>query len=197
MNADQLFEVALKSEGRVYLEAEAQLLQSPVAAVELRIRQRSENYFERALAKVILDALEGGALQNEAVLAYFAEIAAQKKLTPALLPRPAIVARDLSFRFGSRVAEFLAIRLVKDIDWQPWQITGVILYLTEQKQPATTAALVRFAIDERREAWQQLAINAIKAINDPELPAKIASERRVAEAMKKPFPAILTELETP
>jgi hypothetical protein len=197
MNADQLFEVALKSEGRVYLEAEAQLLQSPVAAVELRIRQRSENYFERALAKVILDALEGGALQNEAVLAYFAEIAAQKKLTPALLPRPAIVARDLSFRFGSRVAEFLAIRLVKDIDWRPWQVTGVILYLTEQKQPATTAALVRFAIDERREAWQQLAINAIKAINDPELPAKIASERRVAEAMKKPFPAILTELETP
>lgn len=197
MNADQLFEVALKSEGRVYLEAEAQLLQSPVAAVELRIRQRSENYFERALAKVILDALEGGALQNEAVLAYFAEIAAQKKLTPALLPRPAIVARDLSFRFGSRVAEFLAIRLVKDIDWRPWQVTGVILYLTEQKQPATTAALVRFAIDERREAWQQLAINAIKAINDPELPEKIASERRVAEAMKKPFPAILTELETP
>jgi hypothetical protein len=197
MNADQLFDMALKSEGRVYLEAEAQLLQSPVAAVELRIRQRSENYFERALAKVILDALEGGALQNEAVLAYFAEIAAQKKLTPALLPRPAIVARDLSFRFGSRVAEFLAIRLVKDIDWRPWQVTGVILYLTEQKQPATTAALVRFAIDERREAWQQLAINAIKAINDPELPEKIASERRVAEAMKKPFPAILTELETP
>ena len=179
------------------MEAEAQLLQSPVAAVELRIRQRSENYFERALAKVILDAMEGGALQNEAVLAYFTEIAAQKKLTPALLPRPAIVARDLSFRFGSRVAEFLAIRLVKDIDWRPWQITGVILYLTEQKQPATTAALVRFAIDERREAWQQLAINAIKAINDPELPEKIASERRVAEAMKKPFPAILTELQTP
>jgi len=195
MNANQLFETALAAEGHAYLEAEAQLQQSPGAATELRTRQQSTNHFERAFATVILDWIEGRSQDNEAALAYFPAIAEEKKMTPAVLPRPAIVARDLSFRFKERVASFLAIRLVKETDWPQWRVSGVVLYLTDQKQPATTAALIRFASDERREAWHQMAITAIKAINDPALPDKIKFERLRAEAMKKPFPRTLAELE--
>ena len=47
---------------------------------------------------------------------------------------------------------------------------------------------------KRGSSWRS---TAIKAIDDPALSEKIASERLLAEAMKKPFPAVLTELQTP
>ena len=196
MNAKQLLDTALQAEDRAYLVAEARLRAAPDAVPELRARLQSADYFERAFCKVMLDWIEGRAQENDAALAYFPAIAEEKKMTPAVSPRPAIVARDLSLRFSGRVAEFLAIRLTKELDWPQWQVTGVLLYLTEQRQPATAAALVRFAADQRREAWHQMAITALKAMNDPAIRDKVRAERLRREAMKQPVPAPLLELES-
>ena len=133
--------------------------------------------------------------ESEAVLEYFTEIAEKASLTSAVLPRPDIVSRDLSLQFKERATGFLADRLVTEIDLPTWQVSGIILYLAEQKQPDATRALVRFAADERHEPWLEMTMTAIKAINDPALSDKIRSERMRAEAMKKPFPRTLAELE--
>jgi hypothetical protein len=90
--------------------------------------------------------------------------------------------------YGARATRFLALRLAKEPDWPQWLVAGTLLYLGEQKDSATTAAILRFAIITPYPDRRAPARDALAQIADPALPSKIADAQRWADARKLPFP---------
>jgi hypothetical protein len=107
------------------------------------------------------------------------------------------IAAYLSKHFKGRVADILAVRLVKGTDWPEWSVLGVLFYLWKQKQASATAALIRFAIETPKEKWRRAAVKAIQAAADPDLQAKLAWERRRLREQEKLLPPALRDLEAP
>jgi hypothetical protein len=120
--------------------------------------------------------------------------------SPAPNLPPLALARSLDSDFKDHVANFLAVKLVKDVKEErtevspKWLKQGVILYLQQQKMPSTTAGLVRFAEETDDPQLRDSAIDAIRSIPDPELPGKIEAERKRAQAQGKVLPPALNAL---
>jgi hypothetical protein len=92
------------------------------------------------------------------------------------------------------VTKLLALRLLKQDNWPHWQVVAVIFYLGVQKDPEITGALLRFAIQTEEAEWRGFAIEAVRAIKDPELPAKLAFERQRAKDLRLELPGELRTL---
>jgi hypothetical protein len=130
----------------------------------------------------------------DAALVYLDGLPARLARTPITSPSPSGIAAYLSQHFGARVADLLAVHLIKQTDWPHWRVSGVLLYLREQARPSTTAALIRFVSETSNADWIAVALEAIQAARDPDLAAKIAAEQRSLESEKRPLPNALKEL---
>lgn len=195
---ETLFEEARVNSGDAYLTAERKLREAgPAAIPTLRANFQHSDYVARLIAKCLLDAIEGRSAECKAALDYLDFIPKRLAKTPVGSPPPVGVAAELTDRFGARVAECLALRLVKSPDWPSWKSEGVLLYLSEHKVPSTIAPLIRFAVETPREPWRKIATEAIKAANDPDRTSKIAAERHLAEQQNKDFPKALSDLLPP
>lgn len=194
MNQD--FDLALESSGQPYLNFELDLrnvAQADAAQAEW-LRQQAASHPDRVarlLAQVVLDW--GGSKRTEfkAAIDYLDHVHARFNKTAIGYPPPIGVTHYLTEHFGDRVAELLALRLVKQTVWPRWRVAAITLYLQAHRVFTTTSALLRFAIETDGTQWRELAIEAIREIHDPEIDAKLAFE--IARARKRGL-AVPTEV---
>ena len=190
-----LFDRAISGYGEDYLKAESALLGGAESAkTVLQMNLNHPDPVTRLIADCLLRWMQGKASEYQAVLTYLEDMPKHLAMTPITAPRVEIVAYELSEQFGTRVADFLSLRLLKGTDWPNWKIFGVLVYLQEQAQPSTTIPLMRFtaeSVDSRRRA---IAIEAIHAIDDPDIAAKLVAERQHAKRLGNALPAELEAL---
>jgi hypothetical protein len=197
-NMDALFEKAVVSYGKDYLEAELALRNGGSAAtLFLQKNLTHPDPVARLMARCLLDWMEGNRPEYIAALNYLDTLPKILARTPITSPDPTASARYLTKHYGDRVADVLALRLVKETDWPHWRVMAVLFYLQEHHLPSTTAALIRFAAQTGNERWRDTAVQAIKAIEDPDLPAKITAERQRLEKLQRVLPPPLAALEAP
>lgn len=186
------FDLAVESVGHAYLELESALRQaarSGSADVEsVRGNLAHADPIARLLAKVILDW--AGPRENDFTLAldYLDKLPVELARTVLGTPSPSGTESYLTLHFGNRLAELLALRLVKEQGWPQWKVGAVIYYLKEHKVPSTTSALIRFAIGTGNQEWRAFAIQAIREIKDQDVAAKLAFEVTRARALGQTVP---------
>lgn len=192
---DAVFATAVREHGPDYLDAERQLLDGgPAAQAVLRGYLDHSDPIGRMIARQLLDRMEGRAPDVAPALAYLDGLPARIERTPLPAPPPSGVAIYLSEHFQARVADFLALRLVKETQAPHWRVLGILLYLRQQALPSTSTALVRFAADTRDETRREAAVAAIQAIDDPALQAKLLAERERAQQRGDELPHALSSL---
>ena len=193
---DVLFEQAVISKGADYLAAEQGLRTQPGAAEPvLRRNLANPDGMARMLAEVLLAWTGNMAREYQQTLDYLDYLPARLARTPISSPSPTGIAGYLNKHFDGRVAEFLALRLLKSPDWPRWRVLGVLFYLKDQKLPSTTAALIRYAAETANQEFAASAVEAIRSIPDPDLRKKIAAERRRAEQRGERLTQALIDLE--
>lgn len=200
INMDTLFQKAIESRGKDYLDAEYLLRQGGSAAVNTLYQNRNHpDPIARLIVESLLLWLQGKASEHQAALDYLDYIPKRLAKTPVGSPPPLGVSNELRDRFGDRVANFLALRLVKQDDWLRWRVISILFYLSEQKLPSTTYALIRFAVETPNEEARNYAIEAIKAIGDKDLKAKLSFERSRLQGLglQKNWPSELDGLVNP
>lgn len=192
---DALLQKAIERYGKNYLDAEYQLRQGGSAAINTLQKNRNHpDPIARLMAECLLLWMQGKAPEYQEVLDYLGYIPKELAKTPVGYPPPIGICNDLSERFASRVADFLALRLVKEKDWPRWRVVGVLFYLEKQQLFSTTSALIRFAAETNSKEARGFAIEAIKAIADPDLKAKLGMGRKRLEEMHQKLPKELTNL---
>ena len=177
-NMDDTFALAVLSHGQDYVRAEKTLRDGGGSAkATLQKNLVNPDPLARLIAQVLLEWMEGTKPEDQKALDYLDGLPKRLASTPLTMPPPDGVAAELKNRFGGRVAEFLAVRLVKGTDWPRWRSLAVILYLQSQYLPSTTAPLIRFASDTKDDSLRNAAVEVIKNAHDPELGAKITAEK--------------------
>jgi hypothetical protein len=193
------FELAVEKTGRDYLQLELDLRGSAqLDAVEgesLRKAARSHpDPVARLVAKVVLDWAGPRGGDFKAALDYLALLPIKLAPTAMGTPSPMGTESYLSHHFADRVAELLALRLVKEEGWPHWKVVAIIFYLKEQKVPSTTAALIRLAIETPDPGWRGFALEAIREIDDRELGPKLTFEIARAHRSKRAVPSEVAAL---
>ena len=196
---EDLFERAAASTGAEYVEAERQLRQrasSGLVEAEEAIRRggQSSDPLTRLLAEVLLSARGDAARDYENLEKLFENLPAHTARTPLGTPSPSAFASILARGYGNRATKFLALRLVKEPDWPNWQAIGALLYLQGQRDPATTAAILRFMTISAHLDRRIWARDALAKIADPTLAPKVDEARGWAKAHKLPLPPELADL---
>jgi hypothetical protein len=188
------FDLALESSGQPYLNFELDLRREaqvdPSRADVLRKYAASyPDPIARLLAQVVLDWVGPKESDLKAALAYLDYAPVKLKPTAKGFPSPMGVESYLTLHFGDRVAELLALRLVKEAGWRHWKVVAIIFYLKAHKRSSTTSALLRFAIETEVADWRKFALEAIHEIHDPDLAAKLAFETARARKRGHAVPA--------
>jgi hypothetical protein len=197
MNQD--FDLAVESSGQPYLNFELDLRRDaqvdPSQAERLRkLAASHRDRVARLLAQVVLDWASPKGTDFKAALDYLDYIPNRFKRTAIGYPPPIGVEAHLTEQFGDRVAELLALRLVKQAGWAHWKIAAITLYLKAHRLFTTTSALLRFAIETDEAHWRELALEAIHEIHDPELDEKLAFEIARARIRGRTVPAEVRSL---
>ena len=192
---DEVVAQAAASSGRAYVALEEQLRAGGQEATDpLRRRLADPDPVNQLMARVLLAWIAGQAPECSEALEYLQALERRLAKTPVGSPPPVAVATELDDRFGPRVAECLALRLVKELDWPHWRVMGVLFYLRDQQVAETTSALLRFGTLTSNDAWRQAAVEAIQAIQDPDLRRKLDLERQRLTAAGQSLPAALEVL---
>ena len=192
---DWRFRNAIESRRDAYLDAEYQIRRRGMDAMNaLSQHTKDPDPIAALTAGVLLGWIQGEAPRFQAALDYLEYIPRRFAATPVGFPPPIGVANALKQRFGNGVADFLALRLVKENDWPRWRVVGILFYLKEQKLASTTSALLRFSMETDSEEARGYAIEAIQAIADPELAAKIQLERQRLESRHQTLVTVLESL---
>lgn len=195
---DAVFNLAMEKSGREYLEFEFDLRRrAHLGSAEIESLGRNLAHPDpvaRLLTKVILDW--SGPRENDfkLALAYLDQLPIKLGRTAMGAPSPTGTESYLTLHFADRVAELLALRLVKEEGWPHWKVVAVILYLKAHKVPSTTSALIRFGIDTTNAEWREFALEAIHEIKDPELGAKLTFEFTRAKRLERMVPAEIKAL---
>jgi len=177
----QIFEEAVRSKGEIYLSHEQKLIKGVGMDKSLLSQKLSHNDpVGRLLASVLIAWIQDEKQEFIKALGYLDYIPRYIEKTPVLTPPPDGVAAYLSKHFQGRVTKLLTLRLLKE-DWPRWRVFGVLLYLKEQKDRATTEGLIRFAVETPNDEWRKFAVETIQAIGDPALPVKVDAERKWLE----------------
>lgn len=177
-NMDDTFALAVLSYGQDYVRAEKTLRDGGAGArATLQKNLMNPEPIARLIAQVLLEWMEGTKPEDQKALDYLDGLPKRLARTPVTMPPPSGVAVELKNRFGGRVAELLAMRLVKGTDWPRWRAEAVVLYLQDQALTSTTAPLIRFASETKDSLLRDAAVEAIKNSHDPELRAKIGAEK--------------------
>jgi hypothetical protein len=192
---DDVIVKAGASSGQEYLALEERIRAGgQESLVALRRHLADPDPVNQLMASSLLAWMEGRAPECQASLEFLDAFARKLAKTPVGNPPPVAVAAELADRFGPRAAECLAVRLVKETDWPQWRVMGIIFYLRDQRVPATTSALIRFAATTTNPTWQKAAVEAIEEIRDPELSRKLELERQRLALARKDLPEALGRL---
>jgi hypothetical protein len=195
---DAQFSDAVNKHGADYLKAEQALRNGgTTASATLRKNLNHADPVARIIARCLLDWNEGRAPQYQEALDYLDRLTKRLARTPVTKPPPTGVAAELNERFGDRVIDFLAVRLLKERDdWPDWKVGTVLFYLKDQKSSAITALLLRFGAETTDARYRTATVDVVKALNDPQLRAKVAAERVRFQAQQKILPTAIADLET-
>src|SRR4051794_40001605 len=119
-DVEELFQRALVTSDEAYLMAEAELREAEGGAEVFASHLQDADPMGRLLARVMLDSEQAEAADSNAVLEYLDYMGGRFARTLALTPPIPAVVDSLSQRFGGRLAEFLALRLVQERqpDWR-------------------------------------------------------------------------------
>jgi hypothetical protein len=190
---EALFERAVVSEDEAYERVEAHLRQAgEEAAPVLRRNLDHADAIGQLAARVLLEWSESGGDDFDKASRYLELLPARFAGTAARTPPVRGVLHNLSARYGGRLAEFLALRLVKQSQPANWEVLTSLAYLDQYKNPAVTEALIRFAARTTQPQWQQLATRVLRDLGDPALAAKLTAERgRLAQNGRSLPPALL------
>ncbi len=190
-----IFNKALKSRGKAYLDAEYLLRQGGKETLTLLSQNKNhKDPIARLMVGTLMIWMQEEEPKYQIALDYLDNLPKKYARTPISAPPPISVAYMLNEDFYNSVANVLALRLIKENEWPYWRIIGVLLYLKEQKLPSTTSALIRFAIETKDDEARGYAIEAIQAINDPDLKVKILIEKERLDNLQKSFPPELDSL---
>jgi hypothetical protein len=187
---------ALAAEDEAYLTAERALREAPERADVLGEALGDPDPVARLLAGV---ALEWGEAEDHpfgSALRRLDDLERRFARTAARTPPVQFVVDELSARYGGRLAELLALRLVKQPEQAPWRVMASLGYLERHPTPAVTEALIRFAARATSPKLQQAAARVLAGLGDPALPRKLAAERARLASQGIPIPAALAALGT-
>lgn len=193
---ETIFEEGVHAKGDMYLEKEQRLYENAdKSRAILHQKTAHPDPIARLLASVLLSWFDDRQQEYLQALSYLSDYAPSYfAKTPVGSPPPEGVASFLAQHYQNRVARLLTLRLVKSENWPNWQATGVLLYLRQQKSPATTEGLLRFAVETPNEAWRKLALEAVQAISDPALAIKVQAERKRCEQLDLEMPSEVDQL---
>jgi hypothetical protein len=190
---EAVFRRAMISEGDAYLMAESELRDSPESAPVLRAHLSDPDPIGRPAAGVVLEWSESAGDELTQAMQYLDDL--QRRFAPTVLGAPPVtgVIQNLTTKFGGRLAELLALRLVQQP--QPsWRVLTTLGYLDRHKNPATTEALIRFAAQTREPRLQQLVAQVVANLGDPALAQKLQAERDRLVAQGGALPPALASL---
>lgn len=174
---ENLFDSLLKVTGEKYLEKEQQLLIGGEKSISvLKLNLNSNDSFTRIYAKTMLEWMEGYSPNNNAAISYLDTLLENISGTAITSPSPVGAASYLSLHFHASVTNILAVHLIKLPDLPYWRIATVLIYLEEQKPQEITEILLRFITESSDDELVDTALDAIDAINDPQLDSKILQE---------------------
>jgi hypothetical protein len=193
---ESLFERAVVSQGAAYLLAESELRELPESASVLREHVDDADPVARLAASVMLEWNEGRDPGFAEVPRYLDDLEKSFGRTVAGVPPIEAVVENLTHRFGGAVAEFVALRLVQRVETD-WRALVTLAYLDRHKNPATTAALIRFASETPEPRLQQLAAQVVAELGDPDLAEKIAAEGERLATHGMTLPPVVASLTAP
>jgi hypothetical protein len=192
---ETLVDKALNSKGSEYFEAErAYRLASGLPPLSDAVFSNNTDPLSQLILHVLAQWKQPAAQEFDQAVQYLDGLPARIAKTPITSPSPTGIVGYLSLHFGSRVADLLAVHLIKQTNWPQWRVSGVLLYLRGQPGPSDTAALIRFAAEARDKKWVDVAVETIRAANDPDLQMKLRFEETHATRERRPLPPSLRQL---
>jgi hypothetical protein len=194
MTGDPLFRRALVTEDDAYLMAERALLEAPEPVDALTEPLEYPDPLARLIADVVYEWRETEDHPFSGALRDLDDAERRFASTVAGAPPVRAVIEQLSARYGGRLAELLALRLVKQPEQASWRVLTTLGYLDRHKSPATTEALIRFATRSPHPKFQQMTAQVIAGLGDSELPRKLAAERERLAAQGATLPPVLAAL---
>jgi hypothetical protein len=196
-NADALFERALVSEDEAYRQAEGRLREvADTAALERQLSHPDP--VGRLIAAVVLES--AGATGDDFTKATEYLDRAERRFAETVAGTPPVrgIVDNLSRTFDGRLADFLALRLVKESEPPPWRALVTLAYLERHPSPTANDAVIRFAARTEAPELQQVAAQVLAKSGDPDLAQKLAAEReRLAPAGRALPPALATLASAP
>ena len=195
---EEVFERAVVSSDLAYLQLEEQLLAGGAnAEITLRRHRRDADPVSQLLAEALLEATADGGRSVEKATAFMnlASEAAARSVRGK--PSPIGLADTLTRAFGPRLAEFLAVRLVKESRPPDWRALATLAYLDRHKDPKTTDAVIRFATQNPVPELQRAAAQVLANSGDPALAQKLAAERERLAHADAQLPPVLAALSSP
>lgn len=189
-----LFRRALITEDEAYTVVESRLRALPESAPVMRENLDHPDPIGRLLAGVMLDWTESEDHDFDVALRRLDQLERRFASTVAGAPSPVATADNLTARFGGRLAELLALRLVKEPRQEQWRALTALAYLDRHRTPAVSDALIRFAAITPDPHTQQLAARVLGGIGDPALARKIAAERERLAAQGRSMPPAIAAL---
>lgn len=175
----KLFEIARTGKGEQYENAEAHLIAKANDPVTKKVLDYGLNHpdpIAQLLAKYILNWNKEKQDLIDSAQTYLNELPDKIKDTPVSQPPPSGVAHTLQENYQGKLTDYFTIRLIKQDDWPYWRIASIIIYLEEQKEPSSTAGLIRFVAKTDDPELREMVYEAIKTIQDPAIKDKVQEE---------------------
>lgn len=190
---EALFQRALVSEDEAYLNAEARLMESAREAPGSLGRLAPDDPVGRLLARV-LESAEERAADVEEASRYLDEAERWFARTVVGVPRVDAVVENLTRQHGGRLAEVLALRLVRVPSAPEWRARTALAYIERHPTPTVTEAVVRFATTTQLPQHQAAVARTLAAIDDPAMGSKVAAERERLARSGRSLPPALASL---
>lgn len=181
-STEDLLASVLASEGEAYLRAERRLLEVASTDTLRTIAASHKDPLADLVANVAAWHDEAPSQVDE-VDRYLG--GAERWFHGKVRPTPPVhgVVEALSTRFGPRLADLLALRLVQMPNAANWRTLTALEFLKRHPSPAATDALIRFASTTAVPHLQNVAARVLSAIPDPAFAQKLEAERqRLAQA---------------
>lgn len=162
-STQNLLQNAVVAKGEDYLKAETGLLDGGEdVATLLRQNVSDTNIVVRSIARNILGMKCGIMPENQNALKILENTSRHFKPTVTGYPPPSITSGNLRVSIGPRVAEFLALRLLKETVSDRRQALGIIQYLVDVKDPVAFDLLARFSQETKDEILKKQAIEVLQ-----------------------------------
>jgi hypothetical protein len=191
---ETLIHTAVNATGSAYFEAEHALRSATAGTNPAQLPSLDADPVADLILEVLQQWRQAEGVEFARALDYLDTLPARLALTPITRPSPSGIASYLSLHFGPRVANLLAVHLIKQTDWPYWRTSGVLLYLRQQTGPSITPALIRFVGQTQDKEWLASVMASIRAANDPALRHRILAEERFATRRGLGMPAALRAL---